>query len=710
MNDTRRRDPRREACDELAEHLARPEGYRGLRLLELAGFLERPPETSAPAEESAPPEPETGPRPIGIWRPRTDGGELIFERPEPGPWGDHWAARRRIAAHKKPGVRRICFFGESAAAGYLYAPHATPALLLENRLGERFEVVDLARTNETLAGLVEKVDAALQLEPDLVVLFAGNNWNLLETPEISPYAPGVGARQRFGQALRKGGVRAAVTLARRRLAEKARRALGRIAELTRGAGARVIAVLPEVDLADWENRQLPTWLPGDGNARWFELYREAQDALRAGQAKRGLELAGEMLELDGGLCPSTHRLRALALGALGHGPESTEACRDEVDAAAYASLCFLGAPQATRQVRELLAEAAKTHGWGVVDLARVFGSPEAPPGRRFFVDYCHLSLEGMELAAEALAAEIGQSSEIEPFELAPEAEATARLGAAVHGAHRLLSVGGAKAEILEFWCRRALEASPGIRDAMLDLVAARAVPLPAVLSAAQARNFASPYRLTPQHGWRWAFLDAELIQAIARALENTSTSEEIERLLIEHLAVSPEGVELTRAPFLWEPLERFYPEAMDVDAHPRRAQLRSPWPETAFALVVREDGPLTLELTARLPAIPGLDVEREGEVRVELDGEELARVAVGGAWSRSAIGLAVSRGLHRVSLHWPPPPPVGGEALAAAARRLEEGLEADLHPVWGEIYSLRASTAAGSTSTASRSGRSSQPG
>ena len=108
-------------------------------------------------------------------------------------------------------------FGESAAAGYLYAPHLTPARVLESQLenlgGEgAFEVIDLARVNECLGPLVDTVSSSLQINPDLLVIFAGNNWNLLETPEVSPYAPSVTARQGYATALRSAGLAGPVRL------------------------------------------------------------------------------------------------------------------------------------------------------------------------------------------------------------------------------------------------------------------------------------------------------------------------------------------------------------------------------------------------------------------------------------------------------------------------------------------------------------------
>src|SRR4029077_15406086 len=120
-----------------------------------------------------------------------------------------------------------------------------------------FEVVDLARTNETLASLAETVRTAVQIQPDVLVLFAGNNWNLLETPEVSPYAPSVLARQRYGETLREEGTAGPVRQAAERLRAVAEAALGAIAEIAGLIHIPGVVVIPEGHLADWEKLQPP---------------------------------------------------------------------------------------------------------------------------------------------------------------------------------------------------------------------------------------------------------------------------------------------------------------------------------------------------------------------------------------------------------------------------------------------------------------------
>ena len=287
------------------------------------------------------------PRPISIWQPRRLGGELAWVRPEPGPFGDHYAARRVLRPRLGPLPRRICLLGESVAAGYLYAPHLTPAEVLSAQLREvagagAYEVIDLARTNETLAGLAATVEAALQLEPDLLVLLAGNNWSLLETPEVSPYAPSVPARRDFAAALAQAGPAGPVGLARRRLDGRVRDTVDRIAGLAGRAGAAVVAVLPEVNLADWESRQPPVWLPGAGVAEWFALLEAALAALERGDPAAAEEAAWRMNALDGGTGPVPFRLLARAWAAQDREAEARDAALAEVDSVHYPLLCVLG--------------------------------------------------------------------------------------------------------------------------------------------------------------------------------------------------------------------------------------------------------------------------------------------------------------------------------------------------------------------------------
>lgn len=677
----------RSLAERLAHLLTTMEGERAVRLLQAAGLLAVPP--------SSPPSPSRSlPEPISIWAPQEDG---TWVRPHPGPFGDHYATRKVLAKKTAELPLRVAFFGESAAAGYLYAPHLTPAQVLEGQLRaaigrDDFEVIDLARTNETLPTLAATVRAALQIQPDMLVFFVGNNWNLLETPEVSPYAPSIRARLRFAEALRKG-LDGPLRLAEEELRQTAEGTFELIALIAGAVGIPVVVVVPEVNLADWETRQPVVSLPGERIAEWHRLYRKALNA-EPGEAIR---LAGRMRELDDGRCPTTWRLLARARMAMGDSDGAREACLAEVDSARYPTLAFLSAPQANTQSRELLREACRRyrrHNFTCVDLREVFAehTGSALPGRRLFLDYCHLTREGIQVAMAAVTAEVlrlsGMTEADEDWRsllarlpepaVTPEVEATARLGAAVHSAHRLLSV-GPKQEILEHWCRAALAVSPGVESAMLDLLEARCAPGPAVLTAAQQRNLASPYRLLLQHGWRWDHLDADLIEVLLRVLNRPAPP-----ALLENHGVRPEGIDLADPFYHWEPLERFYPEVMDLEDLPKRGTFRAPWPESSFCLIVDRPREVRIELTARLP------FQEEGEVTPVVNGTRLKPLYLDEEWRKNDFTVPAALlhpGLNRLTLEWPLPE-IDAEPFELEIERLEVGIAADLHPVFGEVFSL----------------------
>ena len=78
-----------------------------------------------------------------------------------------------------------------------------------------------------------------------------------------------------------------------------------------------------------------------------------------------------------------------------------------------------------------------------------------------------------------------------------------------------------------------------------------------------------------------------------------------------------------------------------------------------------------------------------------MNGEALGGAALTDRWSRSRFEIApgrLRRGFNRITLRWPPLPTEGDAALAQIVARLEQGLPTDLHPVFGEVAVLRATS------------------
>ena len=275
--------------------------------------------------------------------------------------------------------------------------------------------------------------------------------------------------------------------------------------------------------------------------------------------------------------------------------------------------------------------------------------------------------------------------------VAPEVEALAAFGAAIHSAHRMLPLND-KQQALAYWCRAALAASPAIAGAMENLLEARLEPCPPVLSAAGARNAASAYPLLPQHGWDYAYLDADLLTVLMELLGGEALAG---RMASSYRRIGARKVDLLAPPAaLWEPLARFFPEVMALGGVDERATLRCPWPRVAFALLAAAQAEIRLELVARLPAVPDGEARR-GKVQVWLNGRRVAAPLLDGGWRTARCRLPqglLRPGLNHLELRWPALPAVSAAPLNAVVSRLELGLEAELHPVFGELYALYATS------------------
>lgn len=645
----------------------------------------------------------TTPEPISIWQPGVADGRAVFRRPAVHPFGDHYADRLQLNSRRPGDPPRICFFGESAAAGYLLAPHVTPAKALQAHLRHLLpldtpDVIDLARTNERLASLVETVRNSFQLSPDLLIIYAGNNWNLLETPELSPYFPSWRGQQQMAEALLAGGLEALAALALRERLARAWSALSEIAEVAGARSVPVVLVVPEVNLADWETLQPAPWLPGARLERWYGLLEEAKRSLQSGCYAAASRAAFEMLDLDGGVSSTPYRLLAQARAGQGAWPAARAAAEAEVVSGHYSTMCFLGAPQASSAEQRLLRHAAQTFGFATVDLPGLFADDgaDALPGRHLFMDYCHLTVEGVHQAAAGMAAAAlealghGTTPDVAALirdlprpVITPEHLATAELGAAIHTAHRLADF-LRKDELVRHWLERAFDTSPGIAQAMLELVATRSVDLPALFTPAQQSNLASSYMLQLQHGWRYDHVDACLVQAIINVLASRAPelAERATQSLLEH---APTSADLVEPRALWQPLMQFYPDLLPARDRHGYAFLRAAWPRVSFAWIATAGTNLVLDITARLPQ------RVRGRAAVFVNGQLASELELTAHWSRSMLSIPaplLRSGLNQITFQFPPPDP-RDDVWSAVAGRLAQGLEADLFPVFGELFNVR---------------------
>lgn len=642
------------------------------------------------------------PVPIGVWKPQSRDGELTFVRPEPAGPGDPWPPQEALAAKPPAGARRICFLGESAAAGWFYAPHLTPALVLQRQLeaaagGGTWDVVNLAKVDLSAPELMALAGSVPQLHPDVVVVFAGNNW----PHRYQPPPPGAPGAAEAALAFRDGGMAGLARWSERQTERIAEEVLARLARLSAESGVPVVVVVPEVNLADFDRTGPIAWLPGAGAAAWHAAAAEARGRLAERDLAGAEAAARRMIALDGGHAAASQRLLARALAGQGRMEEAAAACRAEVDARAWDNRPFV--PAATSAVRRVLRERGAALGMRVVDLAAVFaehgGSPL--PGRAYFLDYCHLTPQGMAVSMAAVASEalsLAGAGDAPGWravlgraglpEVAPEVEGRARFMAALYTRHWTATDEPSPA--FDHWLEAALAASDGAADTMLGYVATRCVPAAALLFSSEQQRLFSRLDRSERHIWSAPHLDPEAVLAICSVLERHGrpARREVEDALVRHHAVRERAVDLLRPVYHWGLTDQPRPNSSLRNNPPAFYPAWSP--RSHFCLVAEGGRPLRLELTARLGTV---EQPRDGELQLLVNDEPVGRVRLDGAWRSHRLEVPAGplrRGINRLTLHWPPLPPEGDAGLRRIGRRLDQRVGVDLHPVFGEVMTLRA--------------------
>jgi hypothetical protein len=162
----------------------------------------------------------------------------------------------------------------------------------------------------------------------------------------------------------------------------------------------------------------------------------------------------------------------------------------------------------------------------------------------------------------------------------------------------------------------------------------------------------------------------------------------LDRLIATYDERLREGIDLSHSTFreaFWERTPLAWNDPCERQSSPF---YRASWPQSHFTLLCGGSGDISLDVVARTAS-------RDRTLHVRVNGEPIGVLELDDRWRtwRGRIPRALlSRGMNRVTLAWPALRQDEDEAIAAAERRLRIGADADLFPIFGEVYSLRART------------------
>jgi hypothetical protein len=680
-------------ADRLADLLGTEEGAL---LLELITKLSEP-EPSAPDEPSwragtrAAKGDEPQPVRVGVWEATNDNGEQVFVRQQTNEPLHLWANVQRIPP--KRNKQRVVLVGESVARGYLYDPHYNPATALQEILcaatgPQGVEVIDLARTDLSLDELEKLVRESLALEPDVLVVFAGNNWHPLAIPTAGEF-------ENLGTALREGGSwRAVRDYLEAWLTKKIEFLFQTLGGIVKDSGVPVVFVLPEFNLPDWRSEcEGPLMLDADATASWQRTLKEAEELLAGNEWRRAEASGWRLLELDGGTTAAGPNL----IAEVGRRQGETDKARRFLEQARDTTICwpFAMSPRCFSVSQSVIRSKAAEYGVVVVDLPRRFEEylDGDLPGRRMFLDYCHLSFEGIKVsmacAAEPVLPLLNYPARHWRELCKTELQVTDKLAgeahflAAVHNANW-----GQGSDIVRHHCHAAIESYPQITKLMqlfLDFHARRA---PSCLcksfeEVCEMKNLAA-INLLFNDSTTKKFLNTILIEELLDTLESQGVParDRLNHLLIKEHAVSARGVSLLETAYAMRHFARSL-----VDSRP--AAYRATSRRSIFNLVCDGSGPIHFTLTLKAP---GAVADRL--THVWLNGVRLFAHDATDKWTTAtftAQAELLRPGINRLELHWPMQEWSGAEWRSRAAERLEAGKMTEVIPIYGEIHSFRAS-------------------
>ena len=637
---------------------------------------------------------------IGIWERKIENGKTSFVRrmDTMGEW-HLWANLGRI--EPKGSKRRILFLGESVARGYLYDPDFTPAIALQTILDDQFgkgeiEVLDLARTNLEFK-IRELAIAALQFEPDMAIIFAGNNWSV-SVPLFTQIAE-------IDQALSTEGMPAMKRMSEKFIGETARSVVSDIAAEYKRSGVPLVWIIPENNLGDWRDPVTNApYLSGELNREWLDLYEESRSALSRGDLATAEKLAQRIVEIDQGICIAGYYILA-DCRRMANDVEGERKYRELARDAQCWDSCMTHIPKPYSVSQQAIKEEMSKHGLPTIDLPALFKEYEngGIPGRRLFLDYCHLTTEGIQLAMGATASWVLRmlngveapwhalvGNHIAP---PPEIEAEANFLAAIHDGHRWQSY-----DVVRYHCEQALKFSPHVAELMLnyiDLQTQKSVP--ENMSETEERIF----RLGSPLIHRYLFnsndkrLDNILLAAMADVLEEAGipARERLAQRRREEHSVRLGQINLLEYYYYTSSEQPQEVESLDWPNYRLPKDIgyfQAYWPESRFVFVGEAGYAVKLSLTCRLPK----PTPRETTIRVKLNGIPQVEIDIDPEWSTwdiSVPGEDVRDGVNEVVVRWPMPEFPCAEALSKVTASFCEMKFPDFYAVFGEIHSFTVS-------------------
>lgn len=628
---------------------------------------------------------------VGIYKPKEVDGKIIYERDIE--YINRWtffADKPTIPA--KGDEKRVVFLGESVARGFLLDPDYTPAFVLNklintNSKNDKFEVIDLAETNLGMQGLKNRFTQCLDLKPDLVVFLAGNNWyedlvlEIVNNPKtFKVISKAINEAENIAEVK---------PVLENVLKDLVLEFMTYVSEVMKKHDFPVIMAIPEFNLLDCRStpgERRVTYLAGDGIKRWSEAYRKAQDAQSRGELEEVAAFSQEMIDID----PS-HPLGYEMLADVKIEQQDFDAAREYFELGRDTAIFNRSnsKPRTFQISRKTILENAQSLGINVLDIPEVFKKHlnGKVPGKELFLDYCHFTAEGMQVAMEPLADMVlaltgnENTRALKASGIKPPKHALGmgHFYAAIHNEHW-----GQSYYLHKYHCHKALEASKDIVKIMVyycDMIS-RSVTnnLTKSLELLLVQNVqADRYGHALTHPKGMKLMEIELVNAMVDALQvngiNLAT-------FVNELRKKEHGIE-GKTINLLSPF--YHATSFDEFQGIQPAFYQARDMTSTFYVVAGEGISADLHISLRVPAYKSTS----GEVDFFMNGRKVSSVNADSKWVNHELAISgdfCKDGINELTISWPIP-----DAVDKPVNQEPENSKAVLNSmyyVFGEISSL----------------------
>ncbi|QXV63881.1 hypothetical protein INP83_12280 [Mucilaginibacter sp. 21P] len=660
--------------------------------------------SSAPAEPHAE---EAGPfvpgQSVGIWKSEDINGQRRFVRESKNKIASLWASVPVIPP--KSERKRVVLLGESVARGYLFDPHFNPALCLQQIVNKSnfidAEIVDLARVSIEMPELTQLTRDCLALKPDVIVVFAGNNWfasylNISSSNELAEINALINEHSKADVAgvrfLNNDVFNAIRQNVEDKLATLAAEYITLLSEIARANQIPVIVVIPEFNLLDWKSTEMERILfrlSAEDLDKWLNAKWQAEQAIERADNEALKAAANVMIATDG-----SHPLGYELLAQYYLNNNDNAGARLNLEKARDTSLFCRSSGQARIYKviqNKIIATAAETN-LAVINLVDFFDRhfEGQLPGRNIFLDYCHLNDAGIILTMKQVAKKLLTALNIKADEnlideleidVDSDVKAIAYLCAAVHNAHY-----GQGDEIIGYLVREANECSHISRDIFKKYADFSSRKIDTVLCKSHQDLIEGELITQYERGSGFIskrgkkLLDLSLVDAMIATLKDAAIDigEEITDLRMSEHSPASGPVDL---------LTPFYnTTSYDTYFGKEKPYYVARGTTSDFCLLADSYNSLNLKITYRMP-----ETLAAGQaVQVLVNGNPLRILAVTNSWHTVDFEVPASmlvKGVNSIKLIWPHHGIVGLTANVLSSQ--EQSID-KLTAIFGELHMFKA--------------------